>query len=230
MNNFIIEEISFNSNYRKLMKKFFESAAKEIFDINQYELHVNIEPNDLVVDLGCSLGYIYFKNLDKNINYIGIDSSIDCLKDFYDNLNGDDRPILINSFVTDDKKVYSCSAFFHDEPPKNTSSISFKDLIKLLNRKIDFLKFDIEGAEMDFFDNESNYKLLKEYVKKFSGEFHLLNQSYSRSKINETLKKLATDPQLYLKIHSIDGVDITNFYFNSEDYYTEIIISAKVNS
>ena len=83
---------------------------------------------------------------------------------------------------------------------------------------------------MDFFDNELNYKLLKQHVKKFSGEFHLLNQSYSRQKINEVLKKLATDTQLDLRIHSIDAVDITNSYFNSGDYYSEIIISSKVDN
>lgn len=228
MKDFLIEEVSFNFNYRSLMKKFIESTAVEIFDHNQYELHATVEPNDLIVDLGCSLGYFYFKNLDKNISYIGVDGSIDCLKDFYENLNSDNKPILINSFVTDNKKVYDCPPFFHQTSSKEVVSISFLDLIKLLNRKIDFLKFDIEGAEMDFFENEFNYKLLKQNVKKFSGEFHLLNQSYSRQKINEVLKKLATDTQLDLRIHSIDAVDITNSYFNSGDYYTEIIVSAKI--
>ena len=228
MKDFLIEEVSFGFNYRSLMKKFFESTAVEIFDNNQYELHATVEQNDLIVDLGCSLGYFYFKNLDKNISYIGVDGSIDCLKDFYENLNSDNKPILINSFVTDNKKVYDCPPFFHQTSSKEVVSISFSDLIKLLNRKIDFLKFDIEGAEMDFFENEFNYKLLKQNVKKFSGEFHLLNQSYSRQKINEVLKKLATDTQLDLRIHSIDAVDITNSYFNSGDYYTEIIVSAKI--
>lgn len=229
MKDFLIQEVSFDFNHRQLMKKFFESTAVEIFDNNQYELHASVEPNDLIVDLGCSLGYFYFKNLDKNISYIGVDGSIDCLKDFYENLNSDNRPILINSFVTDHKKIYDCPPFFHKTSSKEVVSISFADLIKLLNRKIDFLKFDIEGAEMDFFENEFNYKLLKQYVKKFSGEFHLLNQSYSREKINEVLKKLATDPQLDLRIHSIDAVDITNYYFSNSDYYTEIIVSAKIN-
>jgi hypothetical protein len=83
---------------------------------------------------------------------------------------------------------------------------------------------------MDLFDNESNYKLLKQNVKKFSGEFHLLNGSHSREKINEVLRKLSVDPELDLKIYSINAVDITNSYFNSGDYYSEIIISSKVNN
>lgn len=225
-----IEKKSLDVNYRQLMKKFIEETAVEIFDFNQYELNVKVEPNDLVLDLGCSLGYFYFKNLHKNITYIGIDGSIDCLKDFYENLNKDNRPILINSFITDDKKIYDCKPFFHDAPSKEVVSISFADLIKLLNKKIDFLKFDIEGAEMDFFDNESNYKLLKQNVKKFCGEFHLFNQFHTRQKINEVLKKLSLDPELDLKIYSVDGVNITNSYFNSGDYYSEIIISSKVNN
>jgi len=233
MNNFLtvgVEKNTFSINCRQLMKKFIEDTAIEIFDYNQYELNVKVEPNDLVLDLGCSLGYFYFKNLHKNITYIGIDGSIDCLKDFYENLNNNNNPVLINSFVTDNKKIYDCKPFFHDTPSKEVVSISFVDLIKLLNKKIDFLKFDIEGAEMDFFDNELNYKLLKQHVKKFSGEFHLLNNSYTRQKINEVLKKLSIDTQLDLKIHSLDGVDITNSYFYSGDYYSEIIISSKVDS
>ena len=232
MNNFLtvgVEKNTFSINCRQLMKKFIEETAVEIFDHNQYQLNVKVEPNDLVLDLGCSLGYFYFKNVHKNITYIGIDGSIDCLKDFYENLNNNNSPILINSFVTDNKKIYDCKPFFHDTPSKEVVSISFVDLIKLINKKIDFLKFDIEGAEMDFFDNELNYKLLKQHVKKFSGEFHLLNNSYTRQKINEVLKKLSIDPQLDLKIHSVDAVDITNSYFNSGDYYSEIIISAKIN-
>lgn len=233
MNNFLtvgVEKNPLDVNYRQLMKNFIEATAVEIFDYNQYELNVKVEPNDLVLDLGCSLGYFYFKNSRKNITYIGVDGSVDCLKDFYENLNNDNKPILINSFVTDNKKIYDCKPFFHDTPSKEVVSISFVDLIKLLNKKIDFLKFDIEGAEMDFFNNELNYKLLKQHVKKFSGEFHLLNESYSRQKINEVLKKLSIDPQLNLKIYSINGVDITNSYFNSGDYYSEIIISSKVNN
>jgi len=225
-----VEKNTFSINYRQLMKKFIEATAVEIFDYNQYELNVKVEPNDLVLDLGCSLGYFYFKNLHKNITYIGIDGSIDCLKDFYENLNNNNNPVLINSFVTDNKKIYDCKPFFHDTPSKEVVSISFVDLIKLLNKKIDFLKFDIEGAEIDFFNNESNYKLFKQHVKKFSGEFHLLNQSCTRQKINEVLKKLSIDPQLDLKIHSIDGIDITNSYFDSGNYYSEIIISSKVNN
>jgi SAM-dependent methyltransferase len=233
MNNFLtvgVEKNTFSINCRQLMKKFIEETAVEIFDYNQYELNVKVEPNDLVLDLGCSLGYFYFKNLHKNITYIGIDGSIDCLKDFYENLNNNNNPVLINSFVTDNKKIYDCKPFFHDTPSKEVVSISFVDLIKILNKKIDFLKFDIEGAEMDFFDNELNYKLLKQHVKKFSGEFHLLNESYTRQKIDEVLKKLSIDPQLDLKIYSLDGLDITNSYFNSGDYYSEIIISSKVNN
>ena len=224
----MIEEISFTPNLRASMKKFIESTAIEIFDHEQYERFVKIENNDLFVDLGCSLGYMYFKHKEKNIQYIGVDGSIDCLKDFYENLNGDDAPILINSFISNDKKVYNCAPFFHDTAPKDVVSISFKDLIKLLNRKIDFLKFDIEGAELDIFDHKINYDLFKKYVKKFSGEFHLLNSRTTREKMNEVLNKLRMDNELSIRIYSVDCVDITESYWSSGDYYTEIIVSGFV--
>ena len=223
-NDLILEEVFLKNNYRNLMKKFIESTAIEIFDHEQYEKFVKVENNDLFVDLGCSFGYMYFKHKNKNIKYIGIDGSIDCLKDFYENLNGDNEPILINSFITDIKKVYTCAPFFHQTSSKDVVSISFKDLIKLIDKKIDFFKFDIEGAEMDFFDKEDNYKLFKNGIRKFSGEFHLLNSNYTRTQINETIRKLYNDQELMIKIFSIDAVDITESFWNSGDYYTEVIV------
>lgn len=227
--NLFIEEIHFTNKYRNLMKKYIESTAVEIFDHEQYEQFVKIEENDFVVDLGCSMGYLYFKNKQKNINYIGVDGSIDCLKDFYENLNGDSDPVLINSFVTNTKKIYNCPPFFHDTSAKDVVSISFKDLIKILNRKIDFLKFDIEGAEIDFLETEENYNIFKRNIRKFSGEFHLMNNLRNREQLNIILNKIRNDKDIDFRIYSIDSVNITESYWNSGNYYTEIIISGLIH-
>lgn len=225
---------SINTNqqidYRKLMKKYIESTAIEIFDHQQYELFVNVDVNDFVVDLGCSMGYFYFKNKHKNINYIGIDGSIDCLKDFYENLGTDVNPILLNAFVNESKKTCLYKPFFHDQLlEKEVVCLSFFNLTKLFNRKIDFLKFDIEGDEINFLSDPINYNLFKKSINKFAGEFHLLNQNFSRNEINIFLKTFCSDKDLLIQIFSVDGINITESYWNSGDYYTEIIIAGKVN-
>ena len=85
-----------NDNRLKGMKNFSLGVYTEIFEWNQYDRYVKVEAGDVVLDLGCSLGYFYFKNNELGIDYIGVDGSIDHLKDFIDNLNGGDELENIN--------------------------------------------------------------------------------------------------------------------------------------
>lgn len=206
---------------------FDKVVYDEIFVHQQYELFQKIEENDLVVDLGCSKGYLYFKNKNKNINYIGIDGSIDCLKDFKLNLKNDNKPIIINALLSDSIDILNNKSMFHDNAKLYpTITITFENLINMVNRKIDFMKFDIEGFEYLLLNN--NYDLFKKYVKKFSGEIHFCGENFIRSEVYKTLDKLKNDNQIEFKLFSIDGVDITNGYWNNRDYYREIIINGRV--
>jgi len=116
---------------------------------------------------------------------------------------------------------------FHNNKEQKSLSITFPDLIKLLNRSVDFLKFDIEGFEKTFLDE--NYDLFKSSVKKFSGEFHFAGGHFPRNYGYEVLKKVMYDKDLTVRLFSIDGVDITDSFWNDPNYYTEIIISGFVN-
>ena len=212
---------------------FDNNVYHEIFNINQYELFQKVENNDLVLDLGCSKGYFYFKNKNKNINYIGIDSSMECLQDFQLNLNNNDKPILFNFFLNDKLEIIKYKSIFHETHEHAVLTISFDSLIKLIDKKIDFLKFDIEGFEKLIFQN--NYNLFKNKVYKFSGEFHFSTSVFSKSDVYEVLHKLYNDKDLIIKIYSVDGLDISNSFWDTSDYYTEIIINGynkllKINS
>lgn len=211
----------------KSTKKFDPFTYKEIFEWNQYEKFVQVDKNDFVVDLGCSMGYFYIKHKNKDIKYIGVDGSTDCLSDFIDNLDGDNSPVLIHSLIDTNKSIQTFASMFHNNKEQKSLSITFPDLIKLINRPIDFLKFDIEGFEKTFLDQ--NYELFKSNVKKFSGEFHFAGAHFHRSRGYEVLKKVMYDKQLTVRLFSIDGVDITDSFWNNPDYYTEIIISGFVN-
>ena len=211
----------------KATKKFDSFTYKEIFEWNQYEKFVQVNNNDFVVDLGCSMGYFYIKHKNKNINYIGVDGSTDCLSDFIENLDDDQTPTLVHSLIDTKKSIQTFASMFHNNKEQKSMSITFLDLIKLIGRRIDFLKFDIEGYEKTFLDE--NYDLFKSSVDRFTGEFHFAGSHFPRSRGYEVLRKIKDDKDLVVKLFSIDGWDITDSFWINPDYYTEIIISGFVN-
>ena len=211
----------------KTTKKFDPFTYKEIFEWNQYEKFVQVNNNDFVVDLGCSMGYFYIKHKNKNINYIGVDGSTDCLSDFIENLEGDSNPTLLHSLIDTKRSIQTFASMFHNNREQKSLSMTFPDLIKLIGRRIDFLKFDIEGYENTFLDE--NYDLFKSSVDRFTGEFHFCGSHFPRKRGYDVLKKVLNDKNLTVKLFSVDGWDITESFWNNPDYYTEIIISGFVN-
>jgi len=222
--NNIINYVNSISPLRKNLDSF---TYKEIFEWNQYEKYVGVEQNDLVLDFGCSKGYFFLKHKGKNIKYIGIDGSLDCLSDFIENLNGDEQPTLIHALIGDNKSVQTFASMFHNNKLQRSMSMTFSDIIKLINRPIDFLKFDIEGYEKIFLDTD--YNLFKSNIRKFSGEFHFCGNHFPRNHGYEVLKKIIIDPDMSVKLFSIDGIDITDYFWTNPDFYTEIIISGFIS-
>ena len=220
----IINDVNSISPLRKNLDSL---TYREIFEWNQYEKYVGVEENDLVLDFGCSKGYFFLKHKEKNIKYIGIDGSLDCLSDFIENLNGDEHPTLIHALMGDSKSVQTFASMFHNNKLQRSMSMTFSDIIKLINRPIDFFKFDIEGYEKIFLDTD--YNLFKSNVRKFSGEFHFCGNHFPRNHGYEVLKKIIIDPDLSVKLFSIDGIDITDYFWTNPDFYTEIIISGFIS-
>tara|TARA_Y100000401_G_C8311097_1_gene219754 strand:+ start:576 stop:1205 length:630 start_codon:yes stop_codon:yes gene_type:complete len=208
------------------MKNIHDSTYKEIFEINQYQQSVEVNDGDFVLDLGCSQGPFYFKNYDKDIVYVGVDASVNCINDFYNNLEGERQPLIINAFVSESLQVQDFSWSFYDEHQK-VSSITFPSLLKFLNRKIDFLKFDIESYEKTFL--VTHYDLFKKNVKKFAGEIHFCgNDFFPRNEVYDMMDKLKNDASVNFKIYSIDGYDISEYFWGNRDYYTEVIINGTI--
>ena len=70
--------------------------------------------------------------------------------------------------LDNEKAVRLVKPFFHNTEEKLVSTLSFKNLMKLMPEKINFLKFDIEGGEKEFLDDDECYNLFKQKVEKFS--------------------------------------------------------------
>jgi SAM-dependent methyltransferase len=204
------------------LKKFDEDVYREIFENNVYEQVVKIEENDTVLDLGCSKGYLYFKNISKQIDYIGVDASIFNIQDFITNLSGDTNPILLNTAIGGFLNTIDFNCMFHEDSHQLVPTITFPNLLKLINRKIDFLKFDIEGFEKFIFDD---LDLFKKNVRKFTGEIHFQSNLFPRQDVYKLMDILNKDSDIELTVFSIDPIDITKYYWDSRDHYTEVIIN-----
>jgi SAM-dependent methyltransferase len=205
-----------------ILKKFDEDVYREVFISNIYEQKIQIEDNDLVLDLGCSKGYLYFKNINKQIDYIGVDASIFNIQDFITNLSGDTNPVLLNLAIDGSLNVIDFNCMFHEGSHQLVSTITFPNLLKLINRRIDFLKFDIEGYEKFIFND---LDLFKKNVHKFIGEVHFQSSLFSRQESYNLMDILNKDSDIELNIHSIDPIDITESYWDNRDHYTEVLIN-----
>lgn len=212
------------------MKNFDPAVYKEVFELGCYDRYVQLEPDDIVLDLGCSAGYFYFKHKDKISHYYGIDGSLDCLNDFIINLDSEDtRPYLINTLIDRERKIVEFPSMFHNDQIHKVMTTTFLNLIELINRPVDFLKFDIESWETVFWETPQALSFFKAFVKKFTGEIHFLGQENNRIVMMNNLVVLKNDPEIDFKLFSVDGVDITNYFWTNPNFYSEIIISGKIN-
>jgi hypothetical protein len=210
-----------------ILKIFDKDVHREIFEFNQYTNKVKIENNDTVLDLGCSLGYLYFKCISENlnVNYIGIDASIFNIQYFIENLSDDLNLTLLNLAIDKTPKVIDFNCMFNIGSHQLTQTITFPNLLNLINKPIDFLKFDIEGYEKYIFDD---YELFKSKINKFAGEIHFKSDIFLKKDVYSLLEKIKQDPDIEFTLFSIDMFDITDQIWTLEDYYSEIIINGKI--
>lgn len=209
------------------MKVFDQNVYNEIFNTNQYTTNIKVNNKDTVLDLGCSKGYLYFKCVEENlnINYIGVDASIFNIQDFVTNLDGNNSPVLLNVALNNSLEVLDFSCIYHIGKHQLVQSITFQNLLKLINKPIDFLKFDIEGFEKYIFED---YDLFKSKINKFSGELHFSSDILSRDELLKILEKLKEDPDIEYTLFSLDMINITETLWDNKDYYDEILINGQL--
>ena len=200
-----------------------KTITEEIFKNKIYEKFFEVEENDIVMDVGASIGPFSHTLKDRNLKHLYcIEPSPSQLALLEENIIS--IPSIIVPYVISDSSK-EIPDFFGDEGSSSVvESKEFKDIIKEYNiEKIDFLKTDCEGGEYNIF-NIDNLCWLKENLKKCSGEWHLSTP--------ETKQKFREFRDVFLrvfpkhKVYSVDGIDIKWDLWNEHfiEYYNEVII------
>ena len=207
-----------------------EFLIQEIFEDRAYETYLEVEKNDIVVDIGASVGPFSYSILNKKPKrIICVEPSTTELVTLKSNIKFNNLTIVpyaisdINGRV-DLQHIFGETQEINSLAFNSVQTITFNSLIKNYKiNKIDFLKIDCEGGEYDVFNNE-NIWWLKDNCKKIVGEWHLGTP--------ELKKKFRIFRDTYLrlfpkhKVFSVDGVDIKWDLWNEHflEYYAEVII------
>jgi len=208
-----------NFDWGPTSEGFKIQVTKEIFDKNDYEYCFEVEENDIVVDIGATIGEFTYKILDRNPKHCYV---VEPLGIFFDTLknNLQGRQVsFTNAAITNDRY---CNLEW-DKQYDSVNTLTFNDFIKL-NRlnNIDFLKMDCEGGEYDIFTKD-NVEFLKR-IPKIALEIHLSN-GILKEKFRNFKDNILPNFSQY-KFMSIDFVDISWDLQNEHfiQYYEEVYL------
>lgn len=170
----------------------FYLCEKELFKSEMYKFKSN-NSQPLIIDCGTNIGMsiIYFKQLYPDAHIIGFEADeyiFDFLKRNMDSYNFKDVKII-------NKAVYNMAgefSFFNEggaggriepddkiKPYKKVNSVRLRAYLE--NKKIDFLKLDIEGAE---------YEVLKDCVDLLNNIEHIFVEYHSFPGRNQNLQEI----------------------------------------
>ncbi len=204
-------------------KWYRETMEREIFQEQIYETFFKVEENDVVVDVGASIGPFPYTLKNRNIKHLYcIEPSLSQVKILKENIGSLPSTVIPYVVGLNDLEI-------EDHYGENTSSSivrakEFKTIIEENNiEKIDFLKTDCEGGEYNIFNIE-NLCWLKNNLRKCSGEWHLNTP--------ETKQQFREFRDVFLRvfpnheIRSVDGVNIKWDLWNEHfiEFYNEVII------
>ena len=203
------------------MAPYKEGLIGEI-NHNIYQLDLEVEQDDIVVDIGASVGVFTLSILHKN------PSQVYCIEP-----DSNFFRCLVNN-----TKNYPVTCLFNMIGCKNSfklnnigvsskllpSSIDYGKLLYLYNiPSVDFLKIDCEGCEYEIFSLENIFSILNT-TKKIVAEFHLTTPEL-KEKFITFLEEILPLVSRY-SVHDVVGNNITGQEYSKEflNYYTEIII------
>ena len=217
-----------------------QSIKKEIGKENLYERFFRVEPNDVVVDIGASVGPFTYSILNKKPKEVYcIEPSKELFPALVTNTSKYTKttPIIyINKAITEvneEVKVFSKNNQNIYGGIDDYKSLTFKEFIKTHNiQKIDFLKLDCEGGEYSIF-NEENIDWILNNVNKIAAEFHLTYAGckekfrYFRDNYLQRFKHYVVMSNGTQNIHNGFELNLTKWIFDDlffDNYYGELMV------
>lgn len=169
-----------NFDWGKFNSDLVSSLKKEFGRDNIYEKFIQVQPNDIVVDVGASVGPFTYSILSKNPKSVYcIEPSRDLFCSLVRNTSkfSTKIPIVyinkaISNGKTEDVKVFSGNENIYGGVDE-FDYFGFSDFIGEYDiTHIDFLKMDCEGGEYDIF-TDKNIDWIVNNVRNIAAEFHL---------------------------------------------------------
>tara|TARA_R110000744_G_C19176003_1_gene542186 strand:+ start:35 stop:766 length:732 start_codon:yes stop_codon:yes gene_type:complete len=217
-------------------------VENEIFNLNCYESVYPVKKDDVVLDIGASIGPFTWSIMDKASKVYAVEpvkNQINLLKKNVEGFNVE----IINKIISfkNEEVIFkdgcltgnysnSISSWENErwDDGKNKAdedlidAITFKKLISSIPEDIDFIKTDCEGGEYFIF-NDENMPLLKT-IRTIVGEFHLQDPS-SKIEFRYFRDKYLTQFPNY-EVRSLDNIDIKWDLFNDHfiNYYDQVMI------
>ena len=166
-------------------------GLKELFIENNYKFNSD-KDCPIIIDCGSNIGLsiIYFKKLFPNAKITGFEPDKSIFKILKDNLNtfGYDDVELVNKAVFTNNGTISFLAsgnvggrICSDKDRENTIQLNTVRLKDFLDKEVDFLKIDIEGAE---------YEVIMDCKDKLKNVANLFIEYHSMEKNEQTLDKI----------------------------------------
>lgn len=174
-----------NFDWGKIVRNpwFQKTLQSEIFVDNVYQKYFTVEPGDVVLDLGASVGIFGYSIKDVALSkLVCVEMEPDLAATMRKNFerNNITAHIVNKGFAKHDGNHYLTGKFDPDKiyisdgtDGEVVPCISWPSLQQLYDLDhIDFVKTDCEGAEYNLF-NDENLPWIAANVRKIAGEFHL---------------------------------------------------------
>lgn len=216
----------------KSNSKFLDIVNQEIFVDNVYEKFFKVKENDIVVDIGASVGPFSYSILGRNPKHIFcLEPHEDLFVTLKNNLKKSNVTCINAGLALLDgetpfRGLYNKDSMDMWSKTTVSKSITFDTFIKNYNiEKIDFLKIDCEGGEYALF-KEENFDWILKNIKKLSGEWHLHNLELKQEFRNFRDKFLSKIPNEQISVLSMDNIDIKHDLWTDWfiEYYACIMI------
>ena len=202
-----------------------DSITKEIFQDKLYEKYAEVKEDDIVIDIGASVGPFTYSILDKNPSkVICVEPSSIEHPTLEKNVLRDNVSIIKKALGSVDGKMVLTEIFGSHGQPLEIDSIRFDTLVRENHiEKVDFLKTDCEGGEYDIFSID-NLIWLKQNLGVAVGEWHLSTPELKQKfrEFRDVFLRVFPNHQ----IQSVDNCDIKWDLWNEHfiEYYNEVII------